>query len=134
MASFEVIGIDRIIKNLEEKSNIPDKVKAKYVHEAADVVLLHMKIDAPRADEEEDSTYSWRNLDKVDGRGAKGYLYIDIGINANNWEGTRGLWFQNWNGVHSSGEHLLWMEKSFKESSKLAKKIIKDGLSKELGL
>lgn len=125
MAKLTIKGISALNNKFDTMSQVPDKIKKQLVNEGARVVLDQMKNDAPKGDDG-----SYNHLSIVDGRSGKGYLFLDVGINHKNWEKTRGLYFQNYDGERSSGEHVQWMDKSFSRSKVKAKKIIRDGLKK----
>lgn len=135
MATFKCNGIDKLIKRFEDMGQVTEKCKERIVTQGAAVILNQQKNDAPISTEDnEDGIHAKDYLDVVDERSGEGYLFQDVGINSKNWEKTKGLYFQNYNGQKSSGKHILWMEKSFKISQVKAKKIIKDELIKELNL
>lgn len=134
MASFNVKGIEKLIRDLEKKSEAPDKVKKQLIEKSAKETLNQMKIDAPK-----DSGDGAEYLKIAEERSGDGYNFIDIGINKDNWEKCDHLVYQHYGFEHyKSGKkvipHYLWMDKSFKKSSKNVKKIIMEGLIKELKL
>lgn len=125
MAKLTIKGLDALNNKIDTMSQAPDKVKKQLINEGAKVVLNQMKSDAPKGGDG-----SYKHLSIVDARSGKGYLFLDIGINHKNWDKTRGLYFQNYDGERSSGEHVQWMDKSFSRSKGKARKIISDGLKK----
>lgn len=125
MAYISVKGIESLNNKLDAMGKVTDRVKKQLVNEGANVILDQMKNDAPKGDDN-----SYKKLGIVDGRSGDGYLFLDVGINHKNWDECRGLYFQNYDGERSSGEHVQWIDKSFSRSHGKAKKIIRDGLKR----
>lgn len=130
MARFELKGMDSLINKLEKLSNTPDRVKKKLVHEGAKVALNQMKTDANG--QFHGTGTGAANLAVIETRDGAGYLFVDVGIGESNWYECRGLYFQHY-GFYSKPP-TQWMNVSFNKSKPQVKRIIKDGLSRELKL
>lgn len=139
MANFNVKGMDKLLKDLENLSNKPDKIKKNLIKNAAEETLDIEKDEAPK-----DKPESYKHLSILENRDGEGYLFIDVGINKENWEETKGLYYQNYgfewkvNGENSNvgrvDVNYMWMKKASKKAEKKVKEMIKDGLLKELKL
>lgn len=139
MANFNVKGIDKLLKDLENLADKPDKIKKKLINTAAEETLDIEKDEAPK-----DKPESYKYLSILENRDGDGYLFIDVGINKENWEETKGLYYQNYgfewkvNGENSKvgrvDPHYMWMKKASKKAEKKVKNIIKEGILKELKL
>lgn len=129
-AQFHVDGLDDLMKQL---SRLDTKVRLKLseeaISEAADIMLENLKSEAPKADI--NSTYSYACLDKE-------IMLVDnthqakMGINADNWENTRGLWFHYWGFYNHPRD--LWVDRAFllsvDECERVMKRKIEDGLKR----
>lgn len=129
MANFECKGLDRLIKKIEKISQVPERLKDEVVMDGAKEALKAQKNDAPKG-----SGDGAEALKITDVRKDEGYCFIDVGINAENFDKCRGIYFQNLDGERSSGEHIMWMQKSFKSVEKKIKDDITKKISKELDL
>lgn len=127
MAKFEVGGMDKLMKRVDDISQAPAKVKKQLINQGSREVLSQMKNDAPK-----DTGNSASHLAIVEGRSGQDYLFLDLGIGEKNWYECRGLWFQHYG--FKSKSATLWMTSSFKKSKSKASKIIKEGLKRELNL
>lgn len=90
----EFKGLDELIKELNSlEKRVKNKIIRVAVDEASDVMLNSLKDEAPKAESKSKSSYSY--LEK-DVRQSKDKVHSQMGINAKNWEYTKGLWYQYW--------------------------------------
>ncbi|EHK2327334.1 hypothetical protein QTH11_03570 [Clostridium perfringens] len=139
MANFTVKGLDKLLNDFEKLADKPNKIKKKIINDAAEETLNIEKKEAPK-----DKPRSYKYLSILENRIGDGYLFIDVGINKENWEETKGLYYQNYgfewkvNGENSNvgrvDVNYMWMKKASKKAEKKVKEMIKDGLLKELKL
>ncbi|MBD7914214.1 hypothetical protein H9660_03555 [Clostridium sp. Sa3CUN1] len=134
--SLEFNGFDELINDLNNLGNIGNKIGKKAVEEGAKIVLEAQKRDAPRSGDDD------HGADKLDIAEIKKYAKSGtvvgrIGISKDNWEFTKGLYFNHYGFEHyKSGEmvdvHIGWMNDSFKKCKEKASEKIIDIASKEI--
>ena len=103
MSSLEFKGLDELIKELDSiEKKVKNKIAKVAVDEASEVMLKSLKEEAPKAKENSKNSYSY--LEK-DIKQSSDKIHSQMGINKNNWEYTKGLWYQYWGfGTHKSGK------------------------------
>ena len=134
--SVELSGFDELISDLNNLGAIGNKIGRKAVEEGAKIVLEQQKKDAPRSDDND------HGADKLDITEIKKYAKSGtvvgrVGISSDNWEFTKGLYFNHYGFEHyESGKmvdvHVGWMNDSFKKCKDKAAKIMIDIASKEI--
>lgn len=134
--SLELSGFDELISDLNNLGAIGNKIGRKAVEEGAKIVLEQQKKDAPRSDDND------HGADKLDITEIKKYAKSGtvvgrVGISSDNWEFTKGLYFNHYGFEHyKSGKmvdvHVGWMNDSFKKCKDKAAKIMIDIASKEI--
>ena len=134
--SVELSGFDELISDLNNLGAIGNKIGRKAVEEGAKIVLEQQKKDAPRSDDND------HGADKLDITEIKKYAKSGtvvgrVGISSDNWEFTKGLYFNHYGFEHyKSGKmvdvHVGWMNDSFKKCKDKAAKIMIDIASKEI--
>ena len=117
--SVELSGFDELISDLNNLGAIGNKIGRKAVEEGAKIVLEQQKKDAPRSDDND------HGADKLDITEIKKYAKSGtvvgrVGISSDNWEFTKGLYFNHYGFEHyKSGKmvdvHVGWMNDSFKK-------------------
>ena len=125
--SVELSGFDELISDLNNLGAIGNKIGRKAVEEGAKIVLEQQKKDAPRSDDND------HGADKLDITEIKKYAKSGtvvgrVGISSDNWEFTKGLYFNHYGFEHyKSGKmvdvHVGWMNDSFKKCKDKAAKI-----------
>ena len=134
--SVELSGFDELISDLNNLGAIGNKIGRKAVEEGAKIVLEQQKKDAPKSDDND------HGADKLDITEIKKYAKSGtvvgrVGISSDNWEFTKGLYFNHYGFEHyKSGKmvdvHVGWMNDSFKKCKDKAAKIMIDIASKEI--
>lgn len=134
--SVELSGFDELISDLNNLGTIGNKIGRKAVEEGAKIVLEQQKKDAPRSDDND------HGADKLDITEIKKYAKSGtvigrVGISSDNWEFTKGLYFNHYGFEHyKSGKmvdvHVGWMNDSFKKCKDKAAKVMIDIASKEI--
>ena len=134
--SVELSGFDELISDLNNLGAIGNKIGRKAVEEGAKIDLEQQKKDAPRSDDND------HGADKLDITEIKKYAKSGtvvgrVGISSDNWEFTKGLYFNHYGFEHyKSGKmvdvHVGWMNDSFKKCKDKAAKIMIDIASKEI--
>lgn len=134
--AIEFSGFDDLIDDLNNLGNIGNKIGKQAVEEGAKMVLEQQKKDAPRSNDND------HGADKLDIAEIKKYsktgtVVARIGISKDNWEFTKGLYFNHYGFEHyKSGEmvdvHIGWMNDSFKKCKDKASKVMIDIASKEI--
>ena len=129
-------GFDEFINDLNNLGTIGNKIGKQAVEEGAKIVLRQQKRDAPR---DKDNVHG---ADKLDITEIKKYsksstCIARIGISSENWEFTKGLYFNHYGFEHyKSGKminvHVGWMNDSFKKCKEKAAKAMMDVASKEI--
>lgn len=134
--SIELSGFDELINNLNNLGTIGNKIGKKAIEEGAKIVLEQQKRDAPRSN---DSDHGADKLDitEIKKYAKSGTVVGRIGISKDNWEFTKGLYFNHYGFEHyKSGEmvnvHVGWMNDSFKKCKEKAAKVMIDIASKEI--
>ena len=134
--AIEFSGFDELLNDLNNLGTIGNKIGKKAVEEGAKIVLEQQKRDAPRSD---DNDHGADNLDiaEIKKYAKSGTCVARIGITNENWESTKGLYFNHYGFEHyKSGEmvnkHIGWMTDSFKKCKEKASKVIIDVASKEI--
>lgn len=109
---FTIKNLDKLLKQVSKAPESMIKFMEVTCKECAEIVLKAEQKSAPK-----DTGNSAMNLDIVDQRKGTTYAYYEIGINARNWDMTKGLWFQNY-GFHNwlIDERIVinvgWMKKA----------------------
>lgn len=134
--SVELSGFDELISDLNNLSTLGNKIGRKAVEEGAKIVLEQQKKDAPRSDDND------HGADKLDITEIKKYAKSGtvvgrVGISSDNWEFTKGLYFNHYGFEHyKSGKmvdvHVGWMNDSFKKCKEKAAKVMIDIASTEI--
>lgn len=134
--SVELSGFDELISDLNNLGTIGNKIGRKAVEEGAKIVLEQQKKDAPRSDDND------HGADKLDITEIKKYAKSGtvigrVGISSDNWEFTKGLYFNHYGFEHyKSGKmvdvHVGWMNDSFKKCKDKAARVMIDIASKEI--
>ena len=132
----KINGFDELISDLNNLGTIGNKIGRQAVEEGAKIVLEQQKKDAPRSDDND------HGADKLDITEIKKYaksgtVVGKVGISSDNWEFTKGLYFNHYGFEHyKSGEmvdvHIGWMNDSFKKCKEKASEKIIDIASKEI--
>lgn len=129
--SFELKGFDELEKKLEALGDIGRTISNRALKEGSQIVLSEQKKLAPK-----DSESDKHGVDQLTTSTIKKYkngnAYIRVGIVGGNWEVCRGIYFQNFNGIHSSGEHVGWINKAFENSKDEATSRMKSILQSEI--
>ena len=100
MSSLEFKGLDELIKELDSiEKKVKNKIAKVAVDEASEVMLKSLKEEAPKAKENSKNSYSY--LEK-DIKQSSDKIHSQMGINKNNWEYTKGLWYQYWALEHTN--------------------------------
>ncbi|WP_342986174.1 HK97 gp10 family phage protein, partial [Clostridium saudiense] len=97
--SVELSGFDELISDLNNLGAIGNKIGRKAVEEGAKIVLEQQKKDAPRSDDND------HGADKLDITEIKKYAKSGtvvgrVGISSDNWEFTKGLYFNHYGFEH----------------------------------
>lgn len=135
--SVELSGFDELVNDLNNLGTIGNKIGRKAVEEGAKIVLEQQKKDAPR--DKNDSKHGADKLDitEIKKYAKSGTVVGRVGISSDNWEFTKGLYFNHYGFEHyKSGKmvnvHVGWMNDSFKKCKEKAAKVMIDIASKEI--
>lgn len=133
---IELQGFDELVSDLNNLGTIGNKIGRKAVEEGSKIVLEQQKKDAPRSGDDD------HGADKLDITEIKKYTKSGtvvgrVGISSDNWEFTKGLYFNHYGFEHyKSGKmvdvHIGWMNDSFKKCKDKASEKIIDIASKEI--
>lgn len=134
--AIELNGFDELISDLNNLGSIGNKIGKQAIEEGAKIVLEQQKKDAPRSGDDD------HGADKLDITEIKRYAKSGttigrVGISKDNWEFTKGLYFNHYGFEHyKSGKmvdvHIGWMSESFKKCKDKASEVIMDIASKEI--
>ena len=134
--AIELNGFDELISDLNNLGSIGNKIGKQAIEEGAKIVLEQQKKDAPRSGDDD------HGADKLDITEIKKYTKSGtvvgrVGISSDNWEFTKGLYFNHYGFEHyKSGKmvdvHIGWMNDSFKKCKEKASEKIIDIASKEI--
>ena len=134
--SIEFSGFDELINDLNNLGTIGNKIGRQAVEEGAKTVLEQQKKDAPR---DNDSEHGADKLEiaEIKKYSKSGTTVGKVGISSDNWESTKGLYFQHYGFEHyKSGKmvnvHVGWMDDSFKKCKEKATRVMIDVASKEI--
>lgn len=125
--ALEVKGLDRLIRRLDDLSNVPTQYGVQITKEAANQALEIMKEEAYKKTGE-----SAKTLAIVDEREYKSSAYYDVGIGRINWKTTRGIYFHNFGFRGRKG--TLWMNNAHARINKEVKKEIRKKLKAAMKL
>ena len=135
--SVELSGFDELISELNNLGAIGHKIGKQAIEEGAKIVLEQQKKDAPR--DKNDSKHGADKLDitEIKKYAKSGTVVGRVGISSDNWEFTKGLYFNHYGFEHyKSGKmvnvHVGWMNDSFKKCKEEAAKVMIDIASKEI--
>lgn len=128
---FELDGFDELANKLEALGNLGNTISNKALKEGSKIILSEQKKVAPK--DKDTSTHGADFLDTTKIRKYKnGNAYISIGITKDNWEKCKGLWFQNFNGIHADPKNVGWISKAYEKSKSDANKKIQSIVSAEI--
>lgn len=126
---FDLGAIDDLMSSLDKVGDIGDKIQKDALKKAGKIMLKSQEKFAPKDSGDGASVLSISNIKKY--RRSKD-PYIKIGIDKKNWDKGKGIWFQNFNGIHSSGEHLGWMKKAYENAKEECAEVMSKEILKEL--
>lgn len=134
--SIELSGFDELVSDLNNLGSIGNKIGKKAIEEGAKIVLEQQKKDAPRS-EDDDHGADKLDITEIKRYAKSGTIIGRVGISKDNWEYTKGLYFNNYGFEHyKSGKivdiHIGWMNDSFKKCKEKASEVIIDIASKEI--
>lgn len=132
--ALEIKGIDKLLKQMEELDINVKKSTTKAVNKALEDTLPILKKNSPK-----DTGDSRKHL-SIEGKGAKRYrksTWGKMGITSENWEKTKGLWFQHHSFInHITGEkvdkHTGFFDRASDKVLPKAEDIILNELNKEI--
>lgn len=132
----KINGFDELISDLNNLGTIGNKIGRQAVEEGAKIVLEQQKKDAPRSDDN-DNGADKLDITEIKKYAKSGTVVGKVGISSDNWEFTKGLYFNHYGFEHyKSGKivdiHVGWMNDSFKKCKEKAAKAIIDTASKEI--
>lgn len=102
-------GFDELLSTLNSLGQVGNKINNKALKEGAKLVLAEQKRQAPKGENNSREKLTTGNIKKY----KSGNAYLSVGITDKNWGECKGLWFQNFNGIHSSGKHIGWVTKAY---------------------
>lgn len=123
---IETKGFDELIRKLEDMGNKSNLIAKNAVTKGAEMVLEQQKKDAPSQTGKGAAALSIGEVKKY-----KTGVYAKIGINKDNWEQTKHLYYQHF-GYHNKGWKMKnkpklvvkragWMNESFNKVEDKAK-------------
>ena len=135
--AIKLSGFDELVNDLNNLGAIGNKIGKQAIEEGAKIVLEQQKKDAPR--DKNDSKHGADKLDitEIKKYAKSGTVVGRVGISSDNWEFTKGLYFNHYGFEHyKSGRmvnvHVGWMNDSFKKCKEKAAKVMIDIASKEI--
>ena len=135
--AIKLSGFDELVTDLNNLGAIGNKIGKQAIEEGAKIVLEQQKKDAPR--DKNDSKHGADKLDitEIKKYAKSGTVVGRVGISSDNWEFTKGLYFNHYGFEHyKSGKmvnvHVGWMNDSFKKCKEKAAKVMIDIASKEI--
>ena len=157
---LEILGMDELLKKLDDMHEAPKKAGAKALKKAGEHVR---RVEYDIVSKEHNRYWEKVGREELKRYGVKtrrnGSQIIDIGLRGKmtasqkkkdeankragahrptHWDRIRGLWFNNWGFYHNiTGQYVAgsnWLEKAYDDSSAEAYKIIRAELIKELEL
>lgn len=121
-------GFDELFEKMELLGSIGTRCGNKAVKKGAEVTLKGQKDKAPRDTTEGVNNLSTSKVNKY----KSGDAYVSVGITDKNWEQCKGLYYQNFNGIHSNPENIGWMKEAFESTKDEATKVMQDVLTEEI--
>lgn len=118
--SISFSGFDDLINDLNNLGAIGNKIGKKAVEEGAKIVLEQQKKDAPRDSENNEHGADKLDITEIKKYSKSGTVVGKVGISAENWEGCKHLYFQNygyelWKNGKMVNTHVGWIDDSFKK-------------------
>lgn len=157
---LEVKGMDNLLKQLEKMNKTPNKVVNKALKTAGELVRsVEVDIVSERHDKWSEKV-GRKEIKRYPIKSRKtGSKYVDIGVRAaltksqkkkdaanikagtyrpTHWDRIKGLWYNNW-GFHNerTGKYVAgsnWLGEAYDKSGEKAYKIIREVITKEMGL
>ena len=134
--SVEFSGFDELINDLNNLGSIGNKIGKQAVEEGAKIVLEQQKKDAPRSNDD-DHGADKLNITEIKKYTKSGTVVGKVGISSENWEYTKGLYFNHYGFEHYKSGKMVdvsigWMNDSFKKCKEKASEKIIDIASKEI--
>ena len=130
-------GFDELVNDLNNLGAIGNKIGKQAIEEGAKIVLEQQKKDAPR--DKNDSKHGADKLDitEIKKYAKSGTVVGRVGISSDNWEFTKGLYFNHYGFEHYKSGKMVnvnvgWMNDSFKKCKEKAAKVMIDIASKEI--
>lgn len=124
MSDFDTKGLEELLKDFQQLDNKIKKTIAKEaINDASDILLESIKQEAPRAKVNSKSSYLF--LNKEISSPSDGSIQAKMGINKDNWNMTRGLWFHYWS-FRSHTERDLWLDRGYDSAIHKCEDIIKN--------
>ena len=135
--AIKLSGFDELVNDLNNLGAIGNKIGKQAIEEGAKIVLEQQKKDAPR--DKNDSKHGADKLDitEIKKYAKSGTVVGRVGISSDNWEFTKGLYFNHYGFEHYKSRkmvnvHVGWMNDSFKKCKEKAAKVMIDIASKEI--
>ena len=134
--AIDFSGFDELVNDLNNLGTIGNKISKKAVEAGAKIVLEQQKKDAPKDNNNEHGADKLEIAD-IKKYSKSGTTVAKVGISSDNWELTKGLYFQHYGFEHyKSGKmvnvHIGWMDDSFKKCKEKAIEAMIDVASKEI--
>ena len=128
--SLTLKGLEELLTEFDQlDKKVKNKIAKEAIEEASEVMLESIKQTAPKA--EKNSTRSFSHL-KKDIIKKGGTVKANMGINKDNWERTKGLYFHYFG--FRSHPRDTWMDKGYDNAKARCEQIminkIKEGLNK----
>lgn len=126
--SMKLTGIKATKQLLDALEDIPKKIVDDVLKDSIDDCLAILRKHCPK-DSGKSVTYLEVLQYKTDG---ERYWSWEIGFDGNKWQLWKGAFFNNFYGLHSSGEHIGWISKAGKEINQLINRRLQTALNKYL--
>lgn len=128
---FELKGFDELERKLEALGDVGNTISNKALKEGSQIVVEEQKKLAPRDSKNDQHGADQLGVSKIK-KYKNGNAYIRVGLVNGNWDSFKGIYYQNFNGVHSSGEHVGWMQKAFNNAKSEAEQQMRNTLLSEI--
>lgn len=131
--SLDVDGFDDLFNTLDSLGQVGKKASKKAVKDGLEEVLEDIKKEAPKNTGASAEALSIQHVRT----NKNGSAWGACGIGSDNWEETKGLWFQNYGYENHIGgkpviKNIGWLSKIFQKSKPKAEKIMMKTLSDEI--
>lgn len=125
---FDLSALSELQEKLELAGDVGKKIENNSIKEAAKIMLDSQLRFAPENTGKAKKGLKIGNIKRF----KSGSSYVQVGLDKSNWEQCKGLWYQNFNGIHSSGKHVGWMKKAYENAKGECTEVMTKAIMEEL--